>query len=186
MSTSTPSPPRLLLSEAMQLMQERLTALQRVPQLDDLLLMLRRLGASDEMCACALASWRLCDAGQDTRVLYLAFSVLGDPDIRGALGELREDASVCITDAVRRVTTGMNTAKELANPALHEDLMRGLAMHLGVAVDDEREATSNYLFQNTDATLAAMAKKSKEYDQALSRAKQAVDNTHRPARPNGE
>lgn len=181
------SPARvLLLTQAMQVMAARHKALERIPHPEDLMRLLRRVGADDTMCALASAAWSLLPDERDARALYLAFCVLGDDDIRKSMGPLPQDASVKITDAVRRVCARMHTPEGLGDATLHEQLLRGLAMHLELGVDEEREATSSYLFNNSDGTLTMMAARKKDYDSKLQRAKMAIDTRHRPARPHGE
>ncbi len=177
---------QVLLTRAMQVIQERLAALERLPKLDDLMRLLRRLGASSETLQLASAAWALMSSPEDARVLYLALCVLGDEEIAAAMGDLPESSSARVMDAVNRVADRMRTPDGLANTALHEELLRGLAMHLECGIEDEREATSSYLFNNADAILTQMAMRAKDYEVALQRARQAIDTKHRPARPYGE
>ena len=186
MTTSREDSTTLPLADAIRTFTAHQSALKRPPEVLDILTLLRRMDLSSDQLAQANAALSLLDSAQDTRHVYLVLATLCDEVIVESTGALPEHALSSIVSAIQRLAPRMQSRESLQTTALQEELFRQIATQLGWSIEDERPATSSYLLRELDGVLKQMHTYQNEYESALQRAKQAIDNKHRPARPYGE
>ncbi len=185
--TTSDTPKQLPLSDAMRIFASYQSSLKRPPSLDDIFILLRRLNASEQMLAEANTSLALQQhTAINTRIIYILLATLSDDTIQDYIGPLPELSIPALMSAIERLSSRFISNDELSDPLNHEALLRQVAAQLNIHIEDERPDTSSYLLKEQDHVLQQLNQRREEFQQALIRAKQAIDTKHRPARPYGE